>query len=341
MTNPAERRRYERFEIKLPATIAAGDARPVQCLVRDYCSGGMLLSLKAGEVAEDLFEVGQPARLQTHLLTHAGRRPITIKSSIAWLHGNYLGIEFAKPSNLIVEVLARHDRYARQQNEPAGRNAKIAKGDCVVKIAEAAQGLLPGMLREVVNQTLDVLVETVDRVSSDTERQQVYGDMNALERLRGQDSLVRAVTANAVTPTAGDESNVVPGELKLIDTVEFERWLEASRTATLLERKFRPRLATIGARIARVARGQFPGIAGCAVRTEELYRCAGRCCARNRTGRVHPRHTFRDLCRPAQRIAGGSIRRDRCDPRWPRRAGARCGQRDACGQGDWQQDQRR
>lgn len=249
MKNPTERRRYERYEIKLPATIEVAGSRRVQCLVRDYCSGGMLLSLKAGQDSEKLFSVGQRAGLKTHLLTHAGRRPITIKSTVAWLNGNYLGIEFAKPSDLIVEVLVRHDRYAREEAKPAVGESRPVKGDCINRIAEAAKGLLPGMLRAVVNQTLDVLMETVDRVSSDVERQQVYGDMNALERLRQQDTLVRAVIESAIAPADPDQLSSTPGELKLVDTVEFERWLEASRTATLLERKFRPRLATIGARI--------------------------------------------------------------------------------------------
>ena len=41
----AERRRCERFGIRLPGEIGADTARTVDCEVRDYCSGGMLVML--------------------------------------------------------------------------------------------------------------------------------------------------------------------------------------------------------------------------------------------------------------------------------------------------------
>ena len=43
MSVPAERRRFERHEIKLRARLARADGRQTACLVRDYCSGGMLV----------------------------------------------------------------------------------------------------------------------------------------------------------------------------------------------------------------------------------------------------------------------------------------------------------
>ncbi|MCB1791444.1 MAG: DUF1631 family protein [Gammaproteobacteria bacterium] len=260
MTDPADRRRYERFEIKLPARIMTHDGDMVGCVVRDYCGGGMLVSLPVDQPAEALFKKGQRTRLATKLLTHAGRRPVSIKSSVAWMRDNFLGIRFDKPSDLMVDVLKRHDRYARAR--PAANEQRAAKATPphFERITAVAQALLPGILREIIGLTLDTLVETVDRVSSDAERQQVYGDMNALDRLREQDTLVRSIVGRATSlhPGRGFESEVRPGELALVDTEEFERWLETSRVATLLERKFRPEIAVIGTRLAGMRGSDAP-----------------------------------------------------------------------------------
>lgn len=260
MTDPADRRRYERFEIKLPARIMTHDGDMVGCVVRDYCGGGMLVSLPVDQPAEALFKKGQRTRLATKLLTHAGRRPVSIKSSVAWMRDNFLGIRFDKPSDLMVDVLKRHDRYARARPAASEQRAAKATPPHFERITAVAQALLPGILREIIGLTLDTLVETVDRVSSDAERQQVYGDMNALDRLREQDTLVRSIVGRATSlhPGRGFESEVRPGELALVDTEEFERWLEISRVATLLERKFRPEIAVIGTRLAGMRGSDAP-----------------------------------------------------------------------------------
>ena len=270
MSDPADRRRYERFEIRLPARIHAADSNAVACVVHDYCSGGMLLSLQPGQRADAFFSIGETARLTTQLMTHAGPRPITIKSTVAWMRDRFLGIEFAKPSDLIVEVLKRHDRYARAQagdasskplgaagtptrSQPARTRSPVAEpsGPYFDDIRQAAQRIVPGMLREIVGQTVDTLIDSVNRVPSDVERQQVYGDMSALQRLRQDDTLMRAVMQRALSPgaTSAPDGGFQPGELALVDTDEFERWLEASRTATLVERGYKPEIAMIGARI--------------------------------------------------------------------------------------------
>ena len=48
MSDPAERRLYERYEIKLPGRVSSMDGQQFECVVRDYCNGGVLVEqLKA------------------------------------------------------------------------------------------------------------------------------------------------------------------------------------------------------------------------------------------------------------------------------------------------------
>ena len=256
----AERRRCQRFEIRLPGEIGADTARAVECEVRDYCSGGMLVLL-AGQTGTDAgFTVGQTVRLSIRLQTPAGQRSLTIPAGVAWVRGDHLGIAFGRPSQALVDTLHHHERLSRQGGAVATSLGDAhSEGRCLAKIRHVAQGALPSMLRELLVETLDGLLETAERVTSDADRQQVYGDLNALERLRSGDLLIREVMGKALNPVHDEVAEKTDdAELSLVDTDEFERWLEASRAATQLERKFSAQLAAIGSRLTAMRQPESP-----------------------------------------------------------------------------------
>ena len=261
MSDGSDRRRFERFEIKLPGKIGALDGPAVPCEVRDYCSGGMLVQLLAGPNSAHAFDIDEMVALSTFLLTDAGRRGIQIKAIVAWVNDRHLGVRFKKPSTAIVDTLGRHDQLVRKASNTGMVAPKAnSEGRCLAKIRHVAQGSLPALMRELLGQTLEHLLDTADRVTSDADRQQVYGDLSSLERLRNQDLLIREVLSQALDPALDDKSpdDDSTGELALVDTDDFERWLEASRAANLLERKFNVRLAALGSRLAAMRDSALP-----------------------------------------------------------------------------------
>ena len=159
---------------------------------------------------------------------------------------------FGKPSQALVDTLHHHERLSRQGGVVANASGDAhSEGRSLAKIRHVAQGALPSMLRELLVETLDSLLETAERVTSDADRQQVYGDLNALERLRSGDLLIREVMGKALNPIHHDvvDKGDDDAELSLVDTDEFERWLEASRTHTLLDREFSEQLNALSSRI--------------------------------------------------------------------------------------------
>lgn len=260
MAVPAERRRYKRYEIKLQGLVGPADGRHRACLVRDYCSGGMLVQLRAPEET-GLYQFGQQLQLRVELLTNNGSRAVRIAGSVAWVNGDYLGLSFAKVSDLIVETLRRHDRLARTGSlaEPQSGPGGEARG--LAKLRHTAQAALPPLLRDLLVMTAEELLERAEKVSSNTEQQQIFGDITALEGLRRGDSLARAVLTAAFDTTPGKslEEEQAEGELSLIDPDDFERWLEASRVAAMLDRKFSKQLNVIGSRLAGMRRSSAPG----------------------------------------------------------------------------------
>ncbi|MDJ0739030.1 MAG: DUF1631 family protein [Gammaproteobacteria bacterium] len=254
MTLHSERRRYPRYKIELAGRIGAEGHDSHACQVRDYCSGGMLIALRDGGSAQAVFVTGQAIALSIQLATNGGRRAVTIPATVRWLQDNYLGIAFAKPSAVIVDALQEHDRLAGAAPPHDRQPNPQGEGRCLAKMRHVAQGTLPAILRELLAATLDDLLDGVDRVSSDADRQQVFGDLAALEDLAKRDLLIREVMAKALNPVqdaAVDRPDAgADGEMSLVDNDEFERWLEASRAATHLEGHFAEQLAIIGARLA-------------------------------------------------------------------------------------------
>jgi diguanylate cyclase (GGDEF)-like protein len=253
----AEQRRYTRYQIKLPAQLECVGEGRCDCMVRDYCSGGMLVHQERARTDAIELQVGQSVTLDTVLLTGPSTRRVRIRATVAWSRDGYFGVTFPAASDAIVEALQRHHRLARADQDSDRGRARGGEARCLARFRHAAKRVLPAMLRALLEKTQAELVESADRVASNVERQQVFGDLNALDGLRDDDSLIRAVLERALerADAAPLRDTPLPGELTLVDPDDFERWLEASRVATALERRFSGQLTAIGSRMAALRGG--------------------------------------------------------------------------------------
>ena len=260
MSIPTERRRQERFKIELAGRIEAPDGHRHACLVLDYCSGGMLLHLPPSHSSD--FGLGQRVKLHTELLNSAGARTVAIPATVAWVRDDHLGISFITASAGLVKALLLHDRLARGETSPSADSYRGGEARYLAKLRHVAQGALPVLLEELVLKSTEDLLEAADKARSNSEQQQVFGDISALDSLRDSDPLLRTILEKAFDQTAGAaaQATTAAGELALIDPDEFERWLEASRVATLLQRSLEGQLSEIGSRLSAV-RGDAAGCA--------------------------------------------------------------------------------
>ena len=263
MSVAVEQRRYTRFEIELQAQLECADGRLHDCLIRDYCSGGMLVQQHQAGRDRIALRIGQTVTLRTALLTGTGTTRVGIGATVAWSRDDHFGVTFHQASEEIVEALRRHDRIARAGDHRGDGHGRAQGGEarCLARFRHVAQGVLPGLLRELLVKAQQDLVETADRVQSNTEQQQVFGDMNALDDLRNGDVLLRAILERALERADADPplTPPQPGELSLVDPDDFERWLEASRVATSLERRFGSQLSAIGSRLGGLRCASTPG----------------------------------------------------------------------------------
>jgi len=261
-----QRRRYERFQTRLPARLETDDALEFDCEVRDYCVGGMLIMIANPSPSDARLSEGQSIRLSIQMLSDPAASSITIPASVAWVRKDHLGIAFAKPSRALVDALQKREQSAGAppSSLSTGDTGNThSEGHLLSKIRQVAQAALPSILRALLVETVDKLLETAERVDSDSDRQQVYDDLTGLESLRSGDLLMREITTKALHPTQAESSdNRNDEELSLVDTAEFERWLEASRAAVQLERQFSGQLTAIGSRLTKIGKpGTFEGLA--------------------------------------------------------------------------------
>jgi diguanylate cyclase (GGDEF)-like protein len=252
MSDAADRRRYPRFDIELGGRISAGPAGAAACVIRDFCQGGLLVQRLPAAAGDSLggLEAGQTVRLGTKIISSDGERPLSLDADVVWAREQYLGLAFRRPSAAIVDLLQRHERLKRSGAFAANISSSRGEARALSKLRHAAKGELPAILRALMSEVGEALLDKVDQVGSNTERQQVFVDINALEQLRRGDALMQAVLAQAEGGDDADADGAGDGELALVDTDEFERWLEASRAHTLLDRRFSDQLSAIGSRIA-------------------------------------------------------------------------------------------
>jgi diguanylate cyclase (GGDEF)-like protein len=206
------------------------------------------------------YQAGESLQLSTELLTSSGSRGIRINGAVAWVSGEHFGLSFAKTSDLVFEALRRHDSLARADSakEPGLRTGGETRS--LAKLRHVAKAALPPLLRDLLVVTGEALLERAGNSASNTEQQQIYGDINAVDSLREGDSLTTAILSAALGKAAPGEQEAEPtgAELSLIDPDEFERWLEASRVASMLDRRFSDRLGAIGSRLAGLRGSMSP-----------------------------------------------------------------------------------
>jgi len=250
MSAADNRRRYERHQTELPGQVELPSGRRYAVVVRDYCRGGMLLQWSV-TVAGDLADVlDQSVKLHAQLQTRAGSQPIAVPAKVAWVRGDHLGIAFHVASEGIVKALQTNDRLAAGGTTQPSSWSGDARG--LAKLRHLAQGVLPTIQCDLLRRTTEGLAAVANKVSSNSEQQQVFGDMNALESLGSSEVLTEAILARAFddSPDGQGQREAGSSELALVDPNDFERWLEASRTSTLLERELSDQLSAIGPRLA-------------------------------------------------------------------------------------------
>ncbi len=92
----SKRRRYTRYEINLAATLVADDSSFIQCVIRDFCSGGMFIEVKQ---AKGLHSLKQNQIIQVQFTTNLDQGEEEFSLEIQIIHIKSMGIGVAYEGN--------------------------------------------------------------------------------------------------------------------------------------------------------------------------------------------------------------------------------------------------
>lgn len=186
------------------------------------------------------------------LCTETGNKSLRIPARVVWVKNDWLGAEFSKPAQSLVTLLHQHDQLRRRASAGNRTDSPAGEDRIVARLRHAAKGALPGLLDELLIQVGSGILDRADGASSNREQQQLLEDMTALDAIRreGGADLTRYLLKKALSVGCPANPHAPPttadGELALMDTDEFERWLESTSVATRLHDMFRSELRELG-----------------------------------------------------------------------------------------------
>jgi len=254
VTDTHDRRRHPRYDIELQGLLMDPGGPARRCVVRDYCLGGLLVELAGapGGAAGS----GDRVRIDAKLSLPDGLHPIAMNAVVVWQRDAHLGLSFDASSSEYFDLLERHgqvEAVGAKRGPESGSEARAR-----ARLRHAATSLLPTLLREVLVATNTRLLDLADRMRSNSEQSQLFADLNQLDRTKQSDCLGNAVLQQWEDPRPAVDATEQGSELSLIDPEEFERWLESSRVATLLDRQFSDTLCALTSRLAALREAGAP-----------------------------------------------------------------------------------
>ncbi len=102
----SKRRRYTRYEINLAATLVADNSSFIQCVIRDFCSGGMFIEVKKGKGLHSLKQ-NQIIHVQFTTKLDQGEEKFSLEVQIMHIKSIGIGVAFEGNSEQAFKVLKK------------------------------------------------------------------------------------------------------------------------------------------------------------------------------------------------------------------------------------------
>lgn len=252
-------RAHIRRPVQMPARISNADFSDRHCEVRDFCLGGMLLTVPASEKSLMLsLAQGEQLTVAVDVQGLRGTRSVTLRARLARKDGQNLGIAFDAPDATSLLAVQNHVRGlidSDQQTpvrQPAlgreqARNAAtqlldITRRFCLARLEvffpTAREALLAQADKATTNEAQHPWFEAAKLLSQNASmlsRNFVARTAQSIEQLSQG-------LANAAHDRAGSESEYANGRLSLVDKDIFEDWLTLKVMASRAESHFNEEL---------------------------------------------------------------------------------------------------
>lgn len=260
-----DRRRFARVPLNLDALIAIDGGPRAACTVRDFCLGGMFVSLDPRVHSRILPPI--PAVLFLGSIVGAGRPDHGLRLTVVRKVSNGIGVAFDNPDAVTLELLtnlaARNGTL--RSSQPPGPGKRGALPPEYARIAARLTELVKSEIRDVCADFLDrvddALFSAARNAGSNLAEVRFLDGQREMRRLRDRLitevlSLVDRALTGLENPLAdaGHRGNALElSDLSLVEVDEFEEFLLVSKVVAELEPELREPLDTLQKRFSSLA----------------------------------------------------------------------------------------
>lgn len=252
-----KRRRFKRYKLKLAATLVTDNSSFIHCMIRDCCSGGLLVEplesteskfLKPQQKIQVLFSVG----------LGKGSENYNLNAIIMHIQDKGIGIAFEKNSDAAFKALKREAinslsiKSAKPQRE---QNSLSKQKTLEVDLSSLLQETLPIFIHSFYQHSEAKLKQALERVEN---YEYITSIKDAITNLKlNKDVLFTNFCAvniepnfQLLSPSGQVETTDTETSLSLIEKNDFEDWLNLSAIIRKLESVYKSQLQQLQRKMA-------------------------------------------------------------------------------------------
>lgn len=245
--SPLKRRKYKRYEINTAATLIANNADFIQCVIRDFCSGGLFIELNQKNELEVL-ELQQKVQIRFSIDSAQNNNSFTQEVVIMHINSIGLGVAFEGNSETVFNTLKKETQIHTNNSATDIRNTSVN-----IEIREKLEANLTSLLEKELHTIInDFYNQTENKIKQITDQSENYQEQVVLQDAATNLKLNKETLFNdfcsrsnqtvnllAISSTLEqiDETEEKSG-LSLVEKDDFEDWLNLSEIIRNLETLF-------------------------------------------------------------------------------------------------------
>ncbi len=259
--NGRERRAYERYPVNLRARVNSQGMVARDCVMRDFCVGGMYLVFERAEADAKVAHLCSPVkngRVSVECVIPGSDNNSLLKFSaqVVRKQGDGLALRFINPDLHALQMLLDYAKSLHKKNDeqhsdrvcPVSLNSEIFNGKHASEIIGYCNQMVnhtaDGLVYRFYEDAVDYLIE-VSKASRDVTEQNAYFDalkvLNSAKDTLGQNFLASLEKQLACYSPAipqfvdSGDSTVTANSLSIVDDEVFDDWLADTATVDSVE----------------------------------------------------------------------------------------------------------
>lgn len=235
----SSKRAYPRYQVKLQAVTTAPGGASLDCVVEDFCQGGMFITFSPQTDQTRQWCHGDPIEVRIPQVMTAAGQGISLQGQVARIVDIGMGISFTRMDNTTLQLMLDHARREAVA-APPNRSAQFEPHftDLVADSREEIKAFIAKIVEAFIQQSVASL-DKADELSKKNWR----GIIDTQQRLRANRHKLTECYVTAIMHEfeqqgqSGAQQAVHDNadELSLIADQDFQKWLTATTLVTKLD----------------------------------------------------------------------------------------------------------